>query len=36
MNISDLTESSFPPEVAEINGMYYKGHDKDNHPIRES
>lgn len=32
---SDLNDSSFPAEFAELNGIYYKGHDKDNHPIRE-
>ena len=25
----------FPAKFAELNGLYYKGHDKDNHPIRE-
>ena len=25
----------FPAKFAELNGIYYKGYDKDNHPIRE-
>jgi len=32
---ADLNESSFPKEMTEKNGIYYKGVDVNGHPIRE-
>ena len=35
ISLPDLTESSFPKEVTDKKGIYYKGKDVNGHPIRE-